>query len=185
MLAHGWKQDVGGQSSHGRQENCYVDRRCDESTAPRPFPGDPVLGLSLGLSSWIALRAGEEDRKPSPSVERGKVDEPEPRHKGVRRFDIGQGPRSYWLYEPDQPRPEKAPVVVFLHGWFAVNPGFYGAWIDHLVRDGRIVIFPRYQNDVGTMPQDFLPNAMAALHDALGVLHVGVDHVRPDPRNSP
>ena len=24
------------------------------------------------------------------------------------------------------------PVVVFLHGWFAVNPGFYGAWIDHL-----------------------------------------------------
>ncbi len=72
-------------------------------------------------------------------------------------------------------------MVVFLHGWFAVNPGFYGAWIDHLVRDGRIVIFPRYQNDVGTMPQDFLPNAMAALHDALGVLHVGVDHVRPDP----
>ena len=71
--------------------------------------------------------------------------------------------------------------MVFLHGWFAVNPGFYGAWIDHLVRNGRIVIFPRYQNDVGTMPQDFLPNAMAAVHDAMGVLQVGVDHVRPDP----
>ena len=61
-------------------------------------------------------------------------------------------------------------MVVFLHGWFAVNPGFYGAWIDHLVRDGNIVIFPRYQNDVGTMPQDFLPNALAAIRDALGVL---------------
>ena len=72
-------------------------------------------------------------------------------------------------------------MVVFLHGWFAVNPGFYGAWIDHLVRDGRIVIFPRYQNDVGTMPQDFLPNALAAIRDALGVLHDGVGHVRPDP----
>ena len=58
-------------------------------------------------------------------------------------------------------------MVVFLHGWFAVNPGFYGAWIDHLVRDGRIVIFPRYQNDVGTLPQDFLPNALAAIRDAL------------------
>ena len=40
------------------------------------------------------------------------------------------------------PSPKRAPVVVFFHGWFAVNPGFYGAWIDHLVRNGRIVIFP-------------------------------------------
>jgi len=70
---------------------------------------------------------------------------------------------------------------VFLHGWFAVNPGFYGAWIDHLVRDGKIVIFPRYQNDVGTAPQDFLPNALAAIHDALGVVHAGDKHVRADP----
>ncbi len=100
----------------------------------------------------------------------------------MKRFEIGQGPRSYWLFEPDAPKPDgKAPVVVFLHGWFAVNPGFYGAWIDHLVRDGRIVIFPRYQNDVGTLPQDFLPNALAAIRDALGVLHDGVGHVRPDP----
>ena len=72
-------------------------------------------------------------------------------------------------------------MVVFLHGWFAVNPGFYGAWIDHLVRDGKIVIFPRYQNDVGTMPQDFLANAQAAIRDALAVVHDGVGHVRPDP----
>jgi pimeloyl-ACP methyl ester carboxylesterase len=105
-----------------------------------------------------------------------------PAHRGLKRYEIGQGPRSYWLFEPDDPKPEvRAPVVVFLHGWFAVNPGFYGAWIHHLVSDGRIVIFPRYQNDVGTLPQEFLPNALAALHDALGVLHDGVGHVRPDP----
>jgi pimeloyl-ACP methyl ester carboxylesterase len=98
----------------------------------------------------------------------------------VRRYEIGVGPRSYWLFEPDEPKPERAPVVVFLHGWFAVNPGFYGAWINHLVRHGRIVIFPRYQNDVGTLPQDFLPNALAAVRDGLGALSVGVGHVRPD-----
>ena len=97
-------------------------------------------------------------------------------------YEIGEGPRSYWIFEPDDPKPDaSAPVVVFLHGWFAVNPGFYGAWIDHLVRDGKIVIFPRYQNDVGTLPQDFLPNALAAIRDALGVLADGVGHVRPDP----
>jgi pimeloyl-ACP methyl ester carboxylesterase len=138
-----------------------------------------AMTLALGWSSGSRLGAGEEARKPSSDLDRRR-EEPEPPHRGVRRFEIGQGPRSYWLFEPDQPRPERAPVVVFLHGWFAVNPGFYGAWIDHLVRDGRIVIFPRYQNDVGTMPQDFLPNALAAVHDAMGVLHVGVDHVRPD-----
>src|SRR4051794_8143002 len=55
-------------------------------------------------------------------------------HKLVRRFEVGEGPRSYWLFEPAEPKPERAPVVVFLHGWFAVNPAFYGAWIDHLVR---------------------------------------------------
>jgi pimeloyl-ACP methyl ester carboxylesterase len=139
------------------------------------------MALALGLSWGVGLGAGEGDRKPGSGSEEHPQEEPPPPHRAVRRFEIGQGPRSYWLYEPDQPRPEQAPVVVFLHGWFAVNPGFYGAWIDHLVRHGRIVIFPRYQNDIGTMPQDFLPNAMAAVHDAMGVLQVGVGHVRPDP----
>jgi len=102
------------------------------------------------------------------------------RHKKVARFEIGQGPRSYWLFEPDEPKPKRAPVVVFLHGWFSVNPAIYGAWIDHLVRSGNTVVFPRYQNDVGTLPRDFLPNTLFAIRDALGVLAAGKDHVRPD-----
>jgi dienelactone hydrolase len=150
-----------------------------------------VLSLILSLVPvqlrWDRVQAGDEDgRGTSSDRERVRRGEPEPPHGGVRRYEIGQGPRSYWLFEPDRPRPQAASVVVFLHGWFAVNPGFYGAWIDHLVRHGHVVIFPRYQNDVGTLPQDFLPNAMAAIHDALGVLSVGTDqgvpHVRPDAR---
>lgn len=101
-------------------------------------------------------------------------------HGKVTRYEFGEGPRSYWLFEPDDPRPERAPTVVFLHGWFAVNPAFYGAWIDHLVRSGQSVIFPRYQNDVGTLPKDFLPNALFAISDGLGVLETGARHVRPD-----
>jgi dienelactone hydrolase len=136
--------------------------------APALWPGSRLL-------------AGEDRQRESALTDRGRQAEPDPPHHAVRRFEIGQGPRSYWLFEPDEPRPEQAPVVVFLHGWFAVNPGFYGAWIDHLVRNGSIVIFPRYQNDVGTLPQDFLPNATAALHDAMGVLNAGFAHVRPHP----
>jgi dienelactone hydrolase len=143
----------------------------------------PWIGVCLlvALAHGGLVRAGEDppDGPAAPGPGQSEANAP---HAGVRRYEIGQGPRSYWLFEPDQPKPEgRAPVVVFLHGWFAVNPGFYGAWIDHLVRDGRIVIFPRYQNDVGTNPQDFLGNALAAIHDALGALHDGVGHVRPDP----
>ncbi len=101
-------------------------------------------------------------------------------HRLVMRYELGEGPRSYWLFEPAEPKPERAPVVIFFHGWFAVNPAFYGAWIDHLVRSGRSVVYPRYQNDVDTLPRDFLPNAIAATRDALGVLEAGAKHVRPD-----
>ncbi len=145
----------------------------------------PVLLLLIAVFAVLAanrVEAGEEPQGGSAASGRNaRQDEPKPPHDGVRRYEIGLGPRSYWLFEPDRPRPEKAPVVVFLHGWFAVNPAFYGAWIDHLVRNGHIVIFPRYQNDITTMPQDFLPNAVAAIHDAMGVLSQdGVHHVRAD-----
>jgi acetyl esterase/lipase len=101
-------------------------------------------------------------------------------HKAVRRIELGEGPRSYWLFEPAEPTPATAPVVVFNHGWFAVNPGVYGAWIDHLVRKGRIVIAPRYQRDWSTPPANFLPNGLIAVRDALDVLSTSPAHVRPD-----
>ncbi len=101
-------------------------------------------------------------------------------HKSVQRIELGEGPRSYWLFEPADPSPKTAPVVVFNHGWFAVNPGVYGAWIEHLVRQGRIVIAPRYQRDWSTPPVNFLPNALIAVRDGLDVLATSPAHVRPD-----
>jgi acetyl esterase/lipase len=101
-------------------------------------------------------------------------------HKAVQRKEFGWGARSYWLFEPADPAPAKAPVVVFCHGWLAVNPGAYGAWIDHLVRSGQIVICPRYQTDAFTRPVEFLPNTLAAVTDAIDVLLTAPGHVRPD-----
>jgi pimeloyl-ACP methyl ester carboxylesterase len=37
-------------------------------------------------------------------------------------------------------------VVVFLHGFTAIQPQRYGGWIEHLVRWGAVVIYPDYQN---------------------------------------
>lgn len=106
---------------------------------------------------------------------------PQYAHDAVWRRLVGQGPRSYWLFEPAEPTPTgRVPVVVFLHGWLAVNPGVYGAWIEHLVRSGAVVVFPRYQDDYATASRDFLANATAAIRDALDVLETAPNAVRPD-----
>lgn len=102
-------------------------------------------------------------------------------HGGFRAVQLGAGARSYWLFEPTRPSPRRAPVVVFLHGWLAVNPAIYGAWIEHLTRRGSIVIFPRYHKDALTSPADYIPNALAAIRDAIDVLQEAPGHVRPDP----
>lgn len=102
-------------------------------------------------------------------------------HRSVARRVVGNGPRSYWLFEPAEPSPEcRVPVVVFLHGWLAVNPGIYGAWIEHLTRTGAVVVYPRYQDDFGTPASQFLPNAADAVRDALDVLETAPGTVRPD-----
>jgi acetyl esterase/lipase len=100
----------------------------------------------------------------------------------MKRQEFGLGARSYWLFEPAEPTPASAPVVVFCHGWYAYNPAAYGAWIEHLVRSGQIVVFPRYQADRLTPPADFLANALSAVHDAFEVLETSPVHVRPDRR---
>jgi len=86
--------------------------------------------------------------------------------------------RNYWLYEPADPAPDSAPVVVFLHGWSGISPKHYGAWIEHLVRRGNIVIYPRYQATILTPPDMFTINAIFAVDDALQELESG-GHVMP------
>ncbi len=44
------------------------------------------------------------------------------------------------------------PVVLFLHGWGATEPRFYGPWLEHLARAGNAVVYPRYQQSVAELP---------------------------------
>jgi acetyl esterase/lipase len=123
------------------------------------------------VAAWLAVGAG---------VGAGPAAAPDYPHKTVKRQQFGTGATSYWLFEPADPAPEAAPVVVLNHGWLAINPGAYGRWIEHMVRSGKVVIFPKYQADAFTRPSDFLPNAIAAVADALDVLDAAPGHVRPD-----
>jgi acetyl esterase/lipase len=148
--------------------------RLNAQIAPRTRKLATFPFLGLAVTAVIAISSSS----PSP-VLAGDPPVQYP-HKSVRKIELGAGPRSYWLFEPADPVPETAPVIVFNHGWFAVNPGVYGAWIEHLVRKGRIVIAPRYQRDWSTPPTNFLPNGLVAVRDALDVLSTSPTHVRPD-----
>lgn len=100
-------------------------------------------------------------------------------HTSVAFFDAAAEADGYWLFEPADPKPDSAEVVVFMHGYGAYNPMAYGKWIKHLVAKGNIVIYPRYQkNLMWPRPEAFPENAAAGIRRALEELQKE-DRVKP------
>lgn len=100
-------------------------------------------------------------------------------HQSVAFYDAAAKADGYWLFEPTDPAPDSADVVVFLHGYGAYNPMAYGKWIKHLVAKGNIVIYPRYQkNLIWPRPDGFPENAAKGIRDALKALEKD-GHVKP------
>lgn len=92
--------------------------------------------------------------------------------------EFGSGAQAYFLYEPSNPTPQSAPVIALMHGYGAINPRAYGGWIDHLVGNGNIVIFPVYQTTlIGAA--GYTADAITALQDAFAQLKTE-GHVDPD-----
>ena len=85
----------------------------------------------------------------------------------------------YWLFEPSSPKPDSADIIVFNHGYGVFNPGPYGAWIEHLVKKGHIVIFPKYQLNDASLPSTYTPNAITGILDALDELNTNPIRVKP------
>ena len=77
----------------------------------------------------------------------------------------GRGVQQSTIIRPDVER--RLPVVVFLHGWGAPDPGFYRPWLEHLARRGSAVVYPRYQDSFVAPPRQALGNVLAALRIAL------------------
>jgi len=94
---------------------------------------------------------------------------------GVRTDRIGSLPTGSTVFSPEVMQPEQLvdlPVIVFLHGFTAVEPQRYGGWITHLVRRGAVVIYPDYQNPgVFAGGQDrYIGNMFLGITDALNSL---------------
>ncbi len=100
-------------------------------------------------------------------------------HAGLTASVHGEGTAQYWLFEPTDPTPETAPLVVLLHGWSFMDPAAYDAWIEHLARRGNLIVYPRYQADLLTPSEQFLANTIGAVLDAIEQLD-GEDHIAAD-----
>lgn len=59
-----------------------------------------------------------------------------------------QDEKGYNIYYPVASATIETPVVLFIHGYGAINPMIFGEWISHLVRQGNVVIYPRYQKNL-------------------------------------
>lgn len=104
----------------------------------------------------------------------------EAKFHAVVRLKIAEGGQGGWLFIPGSPSPSRAPVVIFCHGWGALQPRGYQAWIDHLVRRGNIVLWPNYQDNLRTRPELFLANAIAGVKAGIKMLQSSNGEVQPD-----
>lgn len=93
------------------------------------------------------------------------------RYGAVERTRVGESPAGAYVFKPDGPHQADAalPLVIFVHGYTAVNPEVYGGWIEHLVRRGAIVVYPDYQpaNPFDGAQGAYLGDMMAGIREAL------------------
>jgi acetyl esterase/lipase len=157
------------------------------------FVGTRLFALLLCglLVAWPALRAGAAAGTPTPTPSPVAAQPPQQpgqpatgpggadlAYDGLRAQHYGPqpdgttAPTGYWLFEPLGPRSGATPtaqgalpLVLFFHGFDAVDPESYHVWIDHVVRRGAVVVYPDFQ--AANLPFDE-PTIAALEHRAPG-----------------
>ena len=132
-----------------------------------------VIALLFSLSCF-AQAAPAQPSQPASGPGGSKYE-----HARIRESEHGAGAKRFWLFEPAGPAPKSAPLVIFLHGYSAMTPEPYRAWVTHIVKRGAIVVYPQYQKDLLTPPPEFHANTAASIRRALEVLAED-GHVAPD-----
>lgn len=147
---------------------------------PVPLLGNAPAGTPPPVQApgAVSPSAPLTPQSPPPEAAAPEPDEPGPDPQfstefvpdGAVRTDVGSGAQSAAIFEPTRTAGAPGPVVIFLHGWVALDPRRYGPWIAHLVRRGVSVIYPTYQ----TKPAY---NTITPLTDALAGIRLALPHV--------
>ncbi|GJE77011.1 alpha/beta hydrolase [Methylorubrum suomiense] len=147
----------------------------------RPKPGPGLAAMPLVLGMLAALAAAEPVRAATPPGQPaegpGGVGD---KAATIVKRAVGRASAPTYLFHKAGPAPSGGrPVAVFLHAWGAPNPQAYGAWIDHLVRNDWLVLFPRFQEVNRTKPSDAPAIAARLIKSALAELAADAD-AKPD-----
>lgn len=149
----------------------------------------PILATAVvvALMATATVRGGDElsVRPPTQMASTGLSSQAatHPRPMMINGFErrlIGEGAQAFWVFFPSSSASKTAPVVFFMHGWLAMDPYFYGGWIDHLVKSGSIVVYPVFQTSRDDTPESMRRHALEALQQAVKFLNTGTTAVRPD-----
>ena len=107
-------------------------------------------------------------------------------HRDWRVHRGGSGNNAFYVFQPAQPRPRRAPLTIVMHGYgeFAGYGSMYEL-IRHTVRKGSIVIYPRWQTSIASPcpgPFDIEPcmrSARTAIRAGIAYLRAGSGRVQP------
>jgi predicted esterase len=109
-----------------------------------------VLTVAVAVAvSTVMLRA--EAAAPPPQAAKGPGGSDYVTADVVKQA-FGTGSSQGLVFRPAGRANAPRPVVIFVHPPGAFSPKYYGAWIEHLARKGFIVVYPRYQEDIGKTP---------------------------------
>jgi acetyl esterase/lipase len=136
------------------------------STPPvAPAPADERAGAVAPAPAAPPATAAEAVPAPPqrPATEPSRGYAP----PGAERVDVGIGSRGAAIFRQPAAAAQPRPVVIFLHGWVAIDPRRYGPWIGHLVRGGATVIYPAYQTKPAYDTITPLANVLAGVRTAL------------------
>ena len=139
-----------------------------------------ALVVVLGPGAAHAQAGSQVTQPPQPKSGPGGSDYS---HKKVRVSSGGEGFDAWFAFEPMKPRPEKkAPLAIVMHGYGEYEGyGHEAAFIEHIVRKGSVVIYPRWQTGIATPcpgPFDIEPCMASTLAGINGAL----DHLRSEPK---
>ena len=95
----------------------------------------------------------------------------------MTKTSYGAGDKQYWIFDPVQVL-GPVPVIVFLHGWGLLDPTQYSIWIEHLVKRGNVVVFPKFQDNILELTPNMTPNAVSAVQSAFVTLGSRADRSR-------
>jgi acetyl esterase/lipase len=132
--------------------------------AARPVPQSPLPQPEVVAPPAVAPPAVAPlapPRAPAPAPARAYAP------AGVERLDVGEGAEGAQIFRAAGTAARPGPVVIFLHGWVAIDPQRYGPWIGHLARGGATVIFPAYQTRPAYDTVSPLANVLAGVRSAL------------------